>query len=747
MLIIGLGASALGTQAYASLIGGTDSNTNSGYVALVSPSGNLTTISGMPSPGTISAVAVNSLGAGIVGGHIAAGGAAYAAFVSSTGVVTPLTGDLPASGSIHTVAINNTGMCLIGGPNYAPSQTYVGLIAANGTFVPLTNDPIPDGNIEAVAINSSGYGLIAGQDLGVRSASSVSSGGVVTTLTGGGFSGFIAFRAAAVNDSNEGLLGGVDQSNFSGYVGSVSSGGVVTRLAGGGIPTPGQIFGVAINNAGQGIVGGQGASAYAAVVFADNTVTEVVGLPASGIIHSVAINSSGNGLIGGQDFSGSMPAFAAFVASDATLTPITGDLPTHGSIDSVAINYAGACLIGGRDLNGGTKPYAALVAPNGTVTRLTGVPTLGSILSVSIDDSSSPTPSPSPLSAVTPQSVGPFSSTTSTQFAATTTVVNHLNTLNKLQNLGASSSEISQVACSEVAQNQNRSNLLYSNAASAKLPPYNIWSSFFGNYLHIDQQGTIPALSNDIAGVITGFDYRYSKDLMFGGGLGYAFNYVHYAQSIGHAKVQQEMACLYTSYERDYLLINAILWSGLYQLSNVRHAINVITAKAHTHGWILAPHFEIAVPCPFKNRKYFIEPFAACDYLNSWQIHYTETGRSGFNLVVPGQYAAFVLSEVGVRFYEKLQSSRGTWLFEQKLSYDILAPVYLKKASVFFVGSPSTFPIATGSSRIQNLGGALFNATFMPRNSSYPYIAIEAQTFLGSSYQSYVGVLNIGKDF
>ena len=70
------------------------------------------------------------------------------------------------------------------------------------------------------------------------------------------------------------------------------------------------------------------------------------------------------GLIGGET-SGSA-AYAAFVASDGTLTPIS-DLPSSANtISSVAMNATGAGLIGGQ-ISGSTG-YAALVSPSGGLT-------------------------------------------------------------------------------------------------------------------------------------------------------------------------------------------------------------------------------------------------------------------------------------------------------------------------------------------------------------------------------------------
>jgi hypothetical protein len=135
------------------------------------------------------------------------------------------------------------------------------------------------------------------------------------------------------------------------------------------------------------------------------------------------------------------------------------------------------------------------------------------------------------------------------------------------------------------------------------------------------------------------------------------------------------------------------------------------------------------------------------DWVNSWQHQYTESGDSGFNLVIDSQYASLLQSEFGLRFYELFQFNKGKFLLEEKLSYVNQAPFHFKNMNTFFVESASTFPVATGSSKIQNLGGIQLGGSFLPKNQAFPYCAFTLQALLGTSYQSYFISLNIGKNF
>ena len=67
---------------------------------------------------------------------------AYAALVSSSGTVTPLTltgGGIATTGEIFSVAINSSGNGIIGGQDLTGSQpAYAALVSSSGTVTPLT---------------------------------------------------------------------------------------------------------------------------------------------------------------------------------------------------------------------------------------------------------------------------------------------------------------------------------------------------------------------------------------------------------------------------------------------------------------------------------------------------------------------------------------------------------------------------------------------------------------------------------
>ncbi len=438
----------------------------------------------------INSVAINDLSAGLIGGVNARQKAYAAVLTPGSNKLKQLTGGhLPKVGKILSVAINSTNTGLIGGQNSNSENAYAALVSPGTTTLAklaLTGASTPlAGQINSVAINSTGFGLIGGFDSTATSAYAawVTPGNLVPTqLTGGGLpltSGVI--QSVAINDAGIGLIGGGPSPAYAAFVspGSLTP----TQLTGGGLPpTSGVIQSVAINKTRVGLIGGQNtdtSSAYAArVSFGNSTPTQLTGLPVTGAIHSVAINDTGVGLIGGEASSGkSQACYAALVPPGSAKPKKLAGLPVNGTINSVAINKAGVGLIGGTD-NSGKPPvcYAALVAPNGTVNRLAGdglaftVP----IYSVAINNAFSP----SPISAVMPTSIGPYTSAMNMQLAADKTLEVRLTTQSRLAKQARQGEPTLEAAANDTPQ-----------CTKTKSSMYTLWAAPFGEYLHLKEAG------------------------------------------------------------------------------------------------------------------------------------------------------------------------------------------------------------------------------------------------------------------
>jgi len=128
-----------------SIIGGRDGNFSTAYAAFVSPTGNTTEITPLPSDGNIFAVDINYSSFGIIGGETFSPANGYLALVSPNAVATPVTGDEPPV-AVNDVAINNSRMGIAGG-----TGGYLVTITPDGTATQVTGD-VPFGYIYSVDI-------------------------------------------------------------------------------------------------------------------------------------------------------------------------------------------------------------------------------------------------------------------------------------------------------------------------------------------------------------------------------------------------------------------------------------------------------------------------------------------------------------------------------------------------------------------------------------------------------------------
>ena len=719
------------------ILGGETSGSAS-YAALVFSSGALTSISGLPATTSeIYGVAINATGTSLIGG-LDASSNGYAAFVSPTGMVT----SLPVSfsgGTILSTSINDSGAGLIGGTMGYAGGGYAAVISSDGTVIAPS---LSINGIHSVSLNSSGVGLIGGEGLGtIAYAAFIIADGTISEIPDLPSIEAGVINGVAINDLGNGIIGGYSNSESNAYAAFVTFNDGLppspTVLA---IESIGTINSVAINSSGVGLVGGNDTTPnlYAAYAATDDTITPLFEASLAGFIQSVAINESGTGLIGGQRESSNL--YAALVLPNRTVTPlISGVIP--GIINSVAINDAGVGLIGGQQ---GSEGYAALVAPNGMLTTL-NVSSELLINGVALNDITS---------SATPQSSGPYLSAIYTHLAAISALDAHFVEQNRnwIQTRGA------EIAQADLAHNEanlacNETNLAFGSSPSkkqqaAKSPKKNsIWIAPFGDFVYLKDQGVIPSYSNEIGGVLLAYDYQGSNYLL-GASLGYAFNYIHYSSNIGHAKLQEEMACFYGAYYGNHFRFTGALWGGIYQLSNTRHTLSIITSTGKTDGWILDPHIEFATPWAMDKRGlYLVEPFCMFDWINSWQSHFTESGTAGFNLKMGNLYGSLLQSEAGLRFYERFAYGWGDFNLEEKVSYVNQAPFHFNAATTSFVGSASTFSIAVGSSKVENLGALQLTGSFVPKNSSYPFGGFSMQTTANSSYQSYFVSLFSGINF
>ncbi len=710
---------------------------------------------------------INSSGLGIVAGYFYGPNNPFAVFTFPDQTFLNVSGSLPASGRVYGASINQSGLVLLGGEDSGGN-----FYAAHVTSAPSVVSLFPmltSGIIYAASINDDGNGIIGGQYGGApqnQYAAFVSSGGIIDEIDLSAMSSLAnagIINDVAINSSGYAVVGGqetVAMVNVA-RAGLVDPMKTVTNISLAPFDAmASQINSVAINDAGNVLIGGNAfPGGYAAFVDPDGTAHPIALAGGVTSISSVAINASGVGIVGGQI----LQAYAAFVYPDLTRADI--DLGfTEIIVNSVSITDSGVALVGGSDSMSGM--FAYLVAPDASTTAITGLNVSGSIDAVALINNPNPGPSPSPVLSITPAAAGPFSGAINSALSLSAALSSHVMTQHKSFGAGAPTPQTEDVAAliADAAFGercdagdglaQNRQSY---EASSAIIPQrkrsqegeFALYLFPFYDKIHESSFEALPSYTNDIGGALAALEYTTYSNAVVGGGVSYAFNYAHYSNSLGHAKINEELGVVYTSFKSGSFFLNASVWGGLYQLTNIRHTpFFHFTSTLKTDGWLLNPHLELCYSWNNQEEWLYVEPFARGDWVNNWQNGGTEKGSSGLNLVLKSQYNSMLRSEAGIRFYQLLSYCWGTVLFTEKGSYINRTPFGDHSMNTFFVGgSASSFGIFTQSTQSQNLGGAQLNITFLPEDIDYPYGAIDAQGEFGSSFQSYFVGFEIGKRF
>jgi outer membrane autotransporter protein len=229
-----------------------------------------------------------------------------------------------------------------------------------------------------------------------------------------------------------------------------------------------------------------------------------------------------------------------------------------------------------------SEAYAALVAPNGTVTPL-DASAAAVINGVDVSGKAGC----SICEAMTPKSIGPYLSVAYTQLAASYALETRFVQKNCSCSQTSDTPEMPETKTKTKAQ----SNCKNCNNETASIPAKqnSIWFAPFGNYNHVREQGKIPRYNNQIGGALVGYDHQGSNYLA-GASLGYAFNYIGYKKGIGHGKINNEMASIYGSYNREHFRLNGALWGPRSAQSRShrrrRHMAGLyrLSFRLHLHG-------------------------------------------------------------------------------------------------------------------------------------------------------------------
>ncbi len=283
--------------------------------------------------------------------------------------------------------------------------------------------------------------------------------------------------------------------------------------------------------------------------------------------------------------------------------------------------------------------------------------------------------------------------------------------------------------------------------------PFTIWLTPFGEYAAEKSQHQTPAFNLGVGGAVGGIEFTTETSDVVGFGLAYIYTHVHENSQAGKGKVSQGFLTLYGTLNASEWYFDLGAWGGYYDTFNQRRiAFSGIkeTAKSNTHGWQLAPHFEVGYDgfwwCEDELNWFGIEPFLSGDWVANWEHSLREHGAGSFNMGQKGRFCSEVRGETGIRFHEIVMFDWGRIVFREKASYAYQKTFHTGSLNAFLIGSPGSLSVNTLTGA-QNLGVVEFSMLFIHEQPEKPYVDLRYQGEFGSKYQSHQVMLELGTNF
>jgi len=274
-----------------------------------------------------------------------------------------------------------------------------------------------------------------------------------------------------------------------------------------------------------------------------------------------------------------------------------------------------------------------------------------------------------------------------------------------------------------------------------------LWVNAFGEYAHAKPKHQTPHFNTGSGGAVVASEYNGIYPNPIGAGLAYAHTHIHEEKDAGYANVDQGDVFIYGTFPVANWYFDTAIWGGYYHSKNVRDIFFTGypggEAKSKIHGWQLSPHLEMGYD--HWMNWLGLEPFIMADYVACWEHRAREFGPTLLNFGQKGRYCSLVRGETGLRLQEVLSCYWGTVTFMEKASYAYQKAFHTGKINAFLIGSPGSFTVTTLTTA-QNMGVGEIEILMEPNNKDF-YASLAFHAEAGAKYQSYQGMVQLGKDF
>lgn len=536
------------------------------------------------------------------------------------------------------------------------------------------------------------------------------------------------------------------------YVGGFATGGIYSFPEDGSTytatlinnnPTANGVNGFAVSNDGYLYFGSispdQGVVYRVPISSPGDTPTQVTTALPNDFVDGIAISNDGTTLYMTQVGSGrgvySAPLNQGFPQTPTFLSAL--NLP-HGVMD-IAISYISSNTIPLTGLKGNNLILASYLNQNAPLSTIELFSSLtGNNLAKALSSA-----------APTRNTISTYASQT-TQLSLERLVNDHLGQQRRHNHKQASTAQTASLDDTELLTAASDVIVINDKRNAQSRMPYccgkkkivSLWLGAFGEYATAKPKHQTPDFSTGSGGVVVSSDYSGIYPHPIGTGAAYAHTHVHESEDAGHANIDQGDLFIYSTFLVANWYFDAAVWGGYYHSKN-RDISFTGEAKCKIHGWQLSPHLEIGYD--HWMNWLGLEPFTMIDYVGCWEHSANESGATPLNFGQHGRYCSLLRSETGLRLQEELSYCWGTVTLMEKGSYAYQKAFHTGRLNAFLIGSPGSFTVTTLTTA-QNMGVGEIEILIEP-NNKICFASLSFHTEVGSKYQSYQGMLEIGKDF
>ncbi|MDX8430510.1 MAG: autotransporter-associated beta strand repeat-containing protein [Candidatus Algichlamydia australiensis] len=190
-----------------------------------------------------------------------------------------------------------------------------------------------------------------------------------------------------------------------------------------------------------------------------------------------------------------------------------------------------------------------------------------------------------------------------------------------------------------------------------------LWLQPIGYYYNQNGVEHQLGFKNRTYGFALGGDYIFNENFIVGGGAGYTYSHLNWAEDAGEADINSIYLGPHLAYIKNKAYVNLSLIGGrdFYDVTRHIHFPGIDRNAANDHrGWEIIGRLETSVALKMPNamsHNLFFQPYARIDYANVFEGGYQESGANSIDLLVQDKTTSFLGVECTASLFKIIYTS------------------------------------------------------------------------------------------